>query len=91
MFHVQTNTETEIPSECVIDCETVTILNEEIKPTPTFYNHTVIPIIGGNNFTNSTADRHFWLLTVIKTDGKEPVVAVLEKRLAKLYSVAFRR
>lgn len=89
---MQTNTEIQTPSECVIDCENVSTPEGEIRPTPTYENHTTLPSIPDyGDKGNATADRHFWLLTVIKTDGQEPMVAVLEKRLAKLYSVAFRR
>lgn len=43
----------------------------------------------GENFFD--ADRQFWLLTVLKSDGKDPVLVDLKNSLAKLYKTAFQR
>lgn len=37
------------------------------------------------------ADRQFWLLTVLKSDGTDPVIIDLKNSLAKLYKTAFQR
>lgn len=37
------------------------------------------------------ADRQFWLLTVLRSDGKDPVIVDLKNSLAKLYKKAFER
>uniref|UniRef100_A0A1Y1LLV8 Uncharacterized protein n=2 Tax=Photinus pyralis TaxID=7054 RepID=A0A1Y1LLV8_PHOPY len=58
----------------------------EISPTPTF-----------DSYEDSTtdyvpdADRQFWLLTVLKTDGNNPTVNDLKNGLANLYKTAFQR
>ncbi|XP_044749359.1 uncharacterized protein LOC123310056 isoform X2 [Coccinella septempunctata] len=37
------------------------------------------------------ADKEFWIVTVIKTDGKDPELIDLKNRLVKLYKKAFQR
>ncbi|XP_045479793.1 uncharacterized protein LOC123684544 isoform X2 [Harmonia axyridis] len=37
------------------------------------------------------ADKEFWIVTVIKTDGKDPELTDLKNRLVKLYKKAFQR
>lgn len=57
----------------------------DIKPTPTY-----IPEQNqDDDFFD--ADRQFWLLTVLKSDGKDPVIIDLKNSLAKLYKTAFQR
>ncbi|CAG9864711.1 unnamed protein product [Phyllotreta striolata] len=73
-------------SKCSIDCNTVpSVPDGEIKPSPTFSNDS----IDGDDFFD--ADRQFWLLTVLKSDGKDPVVVDIKNSLAKLYKTAFQR
>ncbi|CAH0560395.1 unnamed protein product [Brassicogethes aeneus] len=65
---------------CIIDCTTIGP-GENIKPTRT--------LPPDEDF--SDADRQFWLLTVLKSDGKDPVMIDLKNSLAKLYKTAFQR
>lgn len=37
------------------------------------------------------ADRQFWLVTVLRSDGKDPIITDLKNSLAKLYKTAFER
>lgn len=37
------------------------------------------------------ADRQFWLVTVLRSDGKDPIITDLKNSLAKLYKIAFQR
>ncbi|XP_031341169.1 uncharacterized protein LOC116169264 isoform X2 [Photinus pyralis] len=67
-------------------CDTTMTPDGEISPTPTF-----------DSYEDSTtdyvpdADRQFWLLTVLKTDGNNPTVNDLKNGLANLYKTAFQR
>lgn len=76
-------------TKCSFNCEGPSIPDGEINPTST-NTTTLYP----NNFTgdyDESADRQFWLLTVLKGDGKDPVILDLKNNLAKLYKTAFSR
>ncbi|XP_056636650.1 uncharacterized protein LOC130445148 [Diorhabda sublineata] len=76
-------------TKCSIDCTTSSRVPEsEIKPTPTYTNYSDIDSSEEDFFD---ADRQFWLLTVLKSDGKDPVIVELKNSLAKLYKTAFQR
>lgn len=68
-------------TKCSINCESPVVTTEEITPTPTQPSE--------DDFLD--ADRQFWLLTVLKSDGKDPVIIDLKNSLAKLYKTAFQR
>jgi hypothetical protein len=72
-------------TKCSFNCEAPSITTEEITPTPTLNSETTTD----DDFND--ADRHFWLLTVLKSDGKDPVIIDLKNSLAKLYKTAFQR
>ncbi|KAG5866724.1 hypothetical protein JTB14_000537 [Gonioctena quinquepunctata] len=80
------------PSDCSTPPATSTTFEEEIKPSPAIR---IEPTEGleegefGEDFFD--ADRQFWLLTVLKSDGKDPVIIDLKNSLAKLYKTAFQR
>lgn len=61
----------------------------EIAPTATYDPQTYNGTYDEGGF--SEADRQFWLLTVLKSDGKDPVIVDLKKSLARLYKTAFER
>lgn len=75
------------PTNCVINCNPTIPAEGEIIPT-SVYN---------GDYDNSTdedgldADRQYWLLTVLKSDGKDPILIDLKNSLAKLYRKAFQR
>lgn len=69
--------------KCTHNCEGVQVPDGAINPTAT-YNET-----GEEDFLD--ADRQFWLLTVLKSDGKDPILTDLKRSLAKLYKTAFQR
>lgn len=85
---LQNNTET--TTKCNLSCEGPSVPDGDIKPTPT-----TATIPEQNNVTvdyeDENADRQFWLLTVLKGDGKDPVILDLKNNLAKLYKTAFHR
>ncbi|XP_066146988.1 uncharacterized protein [Euwallacea fornicatus] len=67
--------------KCLFNCTESS--EGEISPTPTF------PGSIDEDFSN--ASQQFWLLTVLKGDGKDPVIIDLKNSLARLYKVAFQR
>lgn len=74
-------------SKCSIDCITTSSVPDgEIKPSPTYTNDSM-----ENEEDLFDADRQFWLLTVLKSDGTDPVIIDLKNSLAKLYKTAFQR
>ncbi|KAF5304567.1 hypothetical protein FQA39_LY09618 [Lamprigera yunnana] len=79
-------TYTESTTDCPFNCDTSLTPEGEISPTPTFTSY-------DNNFTDffPDADRQFWLLTVLRTDGRTPTVKDLKNSLEKLYKTAFQR
>ncbi|XP_022903156.2 uncharacterized protein [Onthophagus taurus] len=85
LFIASTNppsNQTSKPSKCIINCLPPHQPNSDINPTSVYdYNTT----------ENLDADRQFWLLTVLKSDGKDPVLIDLKNSLAKLYKKAFQR
>ncbi|KAK5644004.1 hypothetical protein RI129_007849 [Pyrocoelia pectoralis] len=67
-------------------CDTTMTSDQDISPTPTFESY--------EDYTSDyvpDADRQFWLLTVLKTDGTNPTRQDLKNGLAKLYKTAFQR
>ncbi|KAI4462882.1 hypothetical protein MML48_4g00001885 [Holotrichia oblita] len=74
-------------TNCVLNCTPAFPPDGEINPT-SVYN------IDYDNSTDDDgldADRQYWLLTVLKSDGKDPVLIDLRNSLAKLYRRAFQR
>ncbi|XP_044254023.1 uncharacterized protein LOC123004699 isoform X2 [Tribolium madens] len=80
-IYLEPSTMINTTTKCSFNCETPVTTTEEITPTPTQPPD--------DDFLN--ADRHFWLLTVLKSDGKDPVIIDLKNSLAKLYKTAFQR
>lgn len=80
------NTSIESTTKCSFNCEAPSLTTEEIVPTPTLY-----PDESSTDDDFFDADRQFWLLTVLKSDGKDPVIIDLKNSLAKLYKTAFQR
>ncbi|XP_074038328.1 uncharacterized protein isoform X2 [Leptinotarsa decemlineata] len=90
----ETSKETTTP-KCSRDClteQTTQAMEGEIRPSPTLKT---VDFDGqengefGEDFFDT--DRQFWLLTVLKSDGKDPVIIDLKNSLAKLYKIAFQR
>ncbi|KAH1019418.1 hypothetical protein HUJ04_009243 [Dendroctonus ponderosae] len=75
------------PPNCTVNCLT-SASDGEITPTPTFSGDADTGNIG-DDF--SAAKEQFWLLTVLKSDGKDPVIIDLKNSLANLYKTAFQR
>lgn len=91
---------TETP-ECFQGCQATSppIPDGKIEPSPT-----VVPTESGTDDENRDkriegddeenvleADRQFWLVTVLRSDGKDPIITDLKNSLAKLYKTAFER
>ncbi|RZB40172.1 uncharacterized protein BDFB_005771, partial [Asbolus verrucosus] len=73
-------------TKCSFNCEAPSLATDEITPTPTLNPDEITTEEGFFD-----ADRQFWLLTVLKSDGKDPVIIDLKNSLAKLYKTAFQR
>ncbi|KAF5305934.1 hypothetical protein FQR65_LT07545 [Abscondita terminalis] len=78
--------QTETTTSCSFNCDTTITPEGEISPTPTFepYNENSTVLV-------PDADRQFWLLTVLKSDGQSPTITDLKNSLEKLYKTAFQR
>ncbi|KAJ8919345.1 hypothetical protein NQ315_003929 [Exocentrus adspersus] len=81
-------TGSETTTKCSHDCEAPLTPEGQISPSPTLTTTTEL-VDGEEDFFD--ADRQFWLLTVLKSDGKDPVIIDLKNSLAKLYKTAFQR
>lgn len=73
-------------TKCSFNCEIPSLTTEPITPTPTQSSDEAT-----TEDTFFDADRQFWLLTVLRSDGKDPVMIDLKNSLAKLYKTAFQR
>ncbi|XP_018563780.1 uncharacterized protein LOC108905425 isoform X2 [Anoplophora glabripennis] len=78
----------ETTTKCSHDCEAPLTPEGQISPSPTLTSTTEF-VDEGEDFFD--ADRQFWLLTVLKSDGRDPVIIDLKNSLAKLYKTAFQR
>lgn len=74
--------------KCVYNCEKPINPDGNITPTPTYEPS---PLNSTETDEYIDADRQFWLLTVLKSDGKDPIIVDLKHSLAKLYRIAFQR
>lgn len=74
--------------KCVFNCEGPTNPEGNITPTATYEPN---PLNSTVEEEYLDADRQFWLLTILKSDGKDPIIVDLKNSLAKLYKVAFHR
>ncbi|XP_072383378.1 uncharacterized protein [Diabrotica undecimpunctata] len=75
-------------TKCSIDCVTSpNVPDGDIRPSPTYSNDTDLD----DSEEDFDADRQFWLLTVLKSDGKDPMIVDLKNSLANLYKTAFQR
>ncbi|XP_060531947.1 uncharacterized protein LOC132705394 [Cylas formicarius] len=74
-FHNETTT-----PKCVFNCESPHTPNGEITPSPT-----------QTEGDSSEASQQFWIVTILKSDGRNPIVTNLTNSLAKLYKTAFDR
>nr|CAI5863774.1 unnamed protein product [Callosobruchus analis] len=76
-------------SQCTHSCDSPrTVPEDRITPSPTVNIPTQIVLEQDDDFG---ADRQFWLITVLKTDGVDPVISDLKTSLEKLYRKAFER
>lgn len=76
--------------KCVYNCEGPVNPDGNINPTPpTTYESSPLNTTEIDEYLD--ADRQFWLLTVLKSDGKDPIIVDLKNSLAKLYRIAFQR
>ncbi|XP_030766460.1 uncharacterized protein LOC115890385 [Sitophilus oryzae] len=81
---------------CTNDCDIPEPPSNEINPTPT-QNEGNDGKSGRNHDHDGSDDdfldagRQFWLVTVLRSDGKDPAIVDLKNSLAKLYKVAFQR
>ncbi|KAL3267108.1 hypothetical protein HHI36_011248 [Cryptolaemus montrouzieri] len=84
------NGSTSTTQRCVENCGPNTSPGGNILPTPRYdeKNITTEPSDIDNLID---ADREFWIVTVFKTDGKDPEITNLKNSLVKLYKKAFQR
>lgn len=87
-YFLQTSIET--TTKCSYNCEGPSTPDGEINPTSTTTTTESQSNISIDDY-DENADRQFWLLTVLKSDGKDPVILDLKNNLAKLYKTAFHR
>ncbi|KAJ8973906.1 hypothetical protein NQ317_004177 [Molorchus minor] len=82
--------ETESTTKCSHNCEESSTPDGQIDPSPTL---APVPTESSTSEIEEffNADRQFWLLTVLKSDGRDPVIIDLKNSLAKLYKTAFQR
>lgn len=99
IYFLKTYTET---PECFHGCKATSspIPEGKIEPSPTIVPTDTIKENQNNENKGSgeeddddffDADRQFWLVTVLKSDGKDPIITDLKNSLAKLYKTAFQR
>lgn len=102
--YVNLQNRTETP-ECFHGCQTsqVPIPDGEIKPSPTLVStesskHNEVEEDGdrgkgleGNDEDFLEADRQYWIVTVLKSNGDDPMITDLKNSLVKLYKMAFQR
>ncbi|XP_076252791.1 uncharacterized protein LOC143191505 isoform X1 [Rhynchophorus ferrugineus] len=84
-----TNNQSISNSNCTFDCESSGGRVDSISPTPTLDKESRMD--PGDDDDGLDAGRQFWLVTVLKSDGKDPTIIDLKNSLAKLYKVAFQR
>ncbi|KAJ8949709.1 hypothetical protein NQ318_013578 [Aromia moschata] len=87
--HHSSYNETESTTKCSYNCGEPATPEGQISPSPTLGSSSPGNIPDGEEFFD--ADRHFWLLTVLRSDGKDPVIIDLKNSLARLYKTAFQR
>nr|CAH7716866.1 unnamed protein product [Callosobruchus chinensis] len=76
-------------SQCAHSCDSPRPVPEDkITPSPTVSDPTQVVPEQDDGFG---ADRQFWLITVLKTNGVDPVISDLKTSLEKLYRKAFER
>ncbi|CAH1973441.1 unnamed protein product [Acanthoscelides obtectus] len=75
-------------SQCVHNCDAPGVPDDQISPSPTISSPTPMVPEEEDGFA---ADRQFWLITVLKTDGRDPAILDLKTSLEKLYRKAFER
>ncbi|KAK4887701.1 hypothetical protein RN001_003972 [Aquatica leii] len=85
-FNKAISSHTETTTSCPFNCDTTVTPDGDISPTPTFESYD-----DNSTILVPDADRQFWLLTVLKSDGKSPPVTDLKNGLEKLYKIAFQR
>ncbi|KAK9872170.1 hypothetical protein WA026_016223 [Henosepilachna vigintioctopunctata] len=84
------NETTKATPKCNENCGTLTSPGENILPTPRFDETTAST--DPSDIDNSIdADREFWIITVFKTNGRDPELKNLKNSLVKLYKKAFQR
>lgn len=85
------------PPDCFQGCQATPTNVQRINPSPTILPTEIIKENENNGGENEEeedffeADRQFWIVTVLKSDGKDPVLTDLKNNLAKLYKMAFQR